>query len=301
MSPYITTISCHVALQRFVTVSWERSHWQLAVELLARRPATCHHGIDIIAQTPRNTVVMQRDMQHTATWCDNIMIPHPSACFASTGWTETWDVVSCSCALHLPWMQALALLETMAKKAWWVLGEVFPSKLLIATLWSTSFISFPLKFTTFFVDFWSKTARSFAVTWCAAAAPLVALVVNVDGNTLCSSCSKCSSLAATGDFPYSPTCPSCSTWFVSLFLSFFWRNFIRQFYYQNYYCFLLSLKVCFHRPILQMVSECLRQHLEGINSREHGRYQARLRADYRNLAKEPLKVLQCYHGFMCWP
>ena len=217
MSPYITTISCHVALQRFVTVSWARSHWQLAVELLARRPATCHHGIDIIAQTPRNTVVMQRDMQHKATWCDNIMIPHPSACFASTGWTETWDVVSCSCALHLPWMQALALLETMAKKAWWVLGEVFPSKLLIATLWSTSFISFPLKFTTFFVDFWSKTARSFAVTWCAAAAPLVASVVNVDGNTLCSSCSKCSSLAATGDFPYSPTCPSCSTWFKICF------------------------------------------------------------------------------------
>ncbi len=41
-----------------------------------------------------------------------------------------------------------------------------------------------------------------------------------------------------------------------------------------------------------------RQHLEGINSREPGRHQARLRADVKNLVKGPLKVLQCYHGFM---
>lgn len=190
-------MSCSVAAFRHRVMGKE----SLAVGSWALSTSPCNLSSWNWHHCPNTTQHRCNATRHAtqATWCDNIMIPHPSACFASTGWTETWDVVSCSCALHLPWMQALALLETMAKKAWWVLGEVFPSKLLIATLWSTSFISFPLKFTTFFVDFWSKTARSFAVTWCAAAAPLVASVVNVDGNTLCSSCSKCSSLAATGD------------------------------------------------------------------------------------------------------
>ena len=45
-------------------------------------------------------------------------------------------------------------------------------------------------------------------------------------------------------------------------------------------------------------ADALFQHLEGINSREPGRHQARLSADVKNLVKGPLKVLQCYHGFM---